>query len=103
MTEAQVSELIASAATHGREFDHFDAGLFLLAKEVLARGKSDPNYEYAQTAVQDFSRYMTTGQKKYGFAMLLLGIPYTVEEIAHSEKLRQEFLAYQEKHKEKSA
>jgi hypothetical protein len=98
MTEAQVEETIHAAEILGRELSHFQASIFLLAKEIVAGGPSE-DFETAKAVVRDYSRYIANGTVVTSFAQFLLPIPFTDEEKAHSKKLRDEFLAYREANK----
>ena len=85
MTEAQVRAVITSAAEHGRELSNFDASMFLMCKEFVARGPGE-HFENASKVLADYARYMTTGIRSESFTMFLLPCPKTAEEIAHTDE-----------------
>lgn len=97
MTNAQVQEVVANAALHSRSISYHEATQFLGAKELLI---SDPENEYAQHTVAEFSRFFTNGTPMTSFARFMMGIFYTDESKAESARLCEEFLAHQAKQKQ---
>ena len=90
MTQADVQELIEQAKSKfGRIIDDFDASVFLGAQEILAE---DSTNAHAAEVVRVFNTYMKTGVKKTSFAEFLLPLPYTDEEIAASDRSRNEYI-----------
>jgi hypothetical protein len=83
MTEVQIQDLMKSAAMRGHAFSHYQAAVYLSARELLAR---DPSNQVAQTVVEDFSRYLIDGTAITSFDQFLLPIPETDEDKAEFEK-----------------
>jgi hypothetical protein len=94
LTNAQVLEVVANAAVHGRSVDEYQATTFLGAKEILA---IEPDNEAAADTVAEFCRFITEGRPMTSFSRFTLPVFYTDESKAESARLREEFLAHQAK------
>jgi hypothetical protein len=67
MTDAQ--RLMNNAASKGREVDEGYAEVLALAKSRLA---ADPNNEMARQILENFSRFMDTGERVTSFAEFMI-------------------------------
>jgi hypothetical protein len=85
MTNADVANVVATAAGRGIRISDYEALVFLGAKEILAR---DADNKDALEVVEGFTRYMATGIEPSGFAEFFLPLPETDETIAERAKGR---------------
>jgi hypothetical protein len=90
MTNAQIQAAVESSAASGHPLNWSEAGDYLGSKEFLVTHPEDEN---AKATVAEFSAYLTKGKPMTRFSLFLLPIFYSDESIAHSDKLRDEYLA----------
>jgi hypothetical protein len=90
MTNDDVEQFIQLAASKcGRTVDSYKASTYLAARKILT---NDPENIAAATVVNSFNEYLSTGVEKVSFASFLLPTPYTDEEIAASDRIRDDYL-----------
>ena len=75
MTEQEITDLVANAAQHSRSLSRFQASMFLMCREIVSRGPSQPQYQIANDTVERFSRYIMTGVEDFSFTMFTLPVP----------------------------
>jgi hypothetical protein len=91
MTNADVRDLIASAATRDITLNDYEASIVLGAKEILER---EPDNADAREVVANFATYMATGEEPRSFTEFRLPeeCMYTVEEKAEQQRSRDAYL-----------
>ena len=89
MTNADVQQVITTAAGRGIKLSEYEAATYLGAREILARNADDKN---ALKVVENFTMYMASGVKPISFAEFCLPIPETDEEIAAQNERRDAYL-----------
>jgi hypothetical protein len=99
MTEAEIQTLRTNAENAGHPLSHYDAAVYLQAREIADR---EPDNEPAQRVIHAFSNYILSGEPITTLSEFLLACPKTDEEKAEFDKQRTAFLKATEHKKEET-